>query len=60
VLSSFLCCFSGVNFKKRNQDDDDDDHYHSEGGHDDNEEEQKALLDSVRTPLHLLAYQNTM
>jgi hypothetical protein len=56
VLSSFMCCFPGVNFNKRNQD---DGHDYSEGGHDD-EEEQKALLGLLRTPQHLLAYQNTM
>lgn len=52
VLSSFMCCFPGASFNKRNQD---DDHDHPEGGHDD-DEEQKALLGSLRT----LAYQNTM
>ncbi|XP_021928548.1 PRKCA-binding protein, partial [Zootermopsis nevadensis] len=37
-----------------------DDHHHSEGDYDGNQDERKALLDSLQTPLHLLAYQNTV
>ena len=58
VLSLFICCFPDINFNKRNED---DNHDQSDGGHDDDDnEQQKALLGSLRTPLHLLAYQNTM
>jgi hypothetical protein len=59
VLSLLICCFPVINFNKRNED---DNHDQSEAGHgdDEEEEEQKSLLGSLRTPLHLLAYQNTM
>lgn len=58
MLSLFICCFRDINFNKRNED---DNHDQSECGHDDDvDEEQKALLGSLRTPVHLLAYENTM
>lgn len=59
VLFLFICCFHDISFNKRNED---DNHDQSECGHDDDDvdEEQKALLGSLRTPLHLLAYENAM